>query len=91
MTGLLQPAGARVQIDQTHMGRHATGIEPITRELFSPAALSPLPTDYVGAYGAHPHCSRPERDDAAPCFAAAQRHLRVSRVPAVALFLDRAT
>jgi glycosyltransferase involved in cell wall biosynthesis len=49
MTGLLQPAGARVQIDQTHMGRHATGIERITRELFSPAALSPLPTDYVAA------------------------------------------
>ena len=31
------------------MGRHATGIERITRELFSPAALSPLPTDYVAA------------------------------------------
>jgi glycosyltransferase involved in cell wall biosynthesis len=40
---------ARLQIDQTHMGRRATGIERITRELFGPATLSPLAVDYVAA------------------------------------------
>jgi glycosyltransferase involved in cell wall biosynthesis len=49
MTDFPQPTGARLQIDQTHLGRRATGIERITRELFSPAALSPLPTDCVVA------------------------------------------
>ena len=49
MTDATPSAGARLLIDQTHMGRHATGIERITRELFSPAALSPLPVECVTA------------------------------------------
>jgi glycosyltransferase involved in cell wall biosynthesis len=49
MTNGPQYTGTRLQIDQTHMGRHATGIERITRELFSPAALSPLPIEYITA------------------------------------------
>ena len=44
MTGVAQRP--RLLIDHTHMGRNATGIERITRELFSPAALSPLEADY---------------------------------------------
>ena len=40
---------ACLQIDHTHMGRHATGIERITRELFSPDALSPLPVECITA------------------------------------------
>lgn len=39
----------RLRIDHTHMRRRATGIERITRELFSPAALSPLPVEVVEA------------------------------------------
>ena len=54
MTEVLQSTdvpqtAARLQIDHTHMGRHATGIERITRELFSPDALSPLPAEFVMA------------------------------------------
>ena len=51
MINNFQYAGARIQIDQTHMGRHATGIERITRELFSPHALSPLPVECITASG----------------------------------------
>jgi glycosyltransferase involved in cell wall biosynthesis len=39
----------RLLIDHTHLGRNATGIERITRELFSPAALSPIEADYIRA------------------------------------------
>ena len=49
MSNDLQYAGARLQIDQTHMGRNATGIERITRELFSRDALSPLPVECMTA------------------------------------------
>jgi glycosyltransferase involved in cell wall biosynthesis len=49
MTNVSQPTGARLQIDQTHLGRRATGIERITCELFNPVALSSLPVDYVVA------------------------------------------
>ena len=33
----------RIRIDWTHVGRRATGIERITRELFAPEMLAPLP------------------------------------------------
>lgn len=36
-------AGAIV-VDQTHMARRASGIERVTRELFSSEALAPLPS-----------------------------------------------
>jgi glycosyltransferase involved in cell wall biosynthesis len=42
-------ARARLRIDHAHMRRRATGIERITRELFSPAVLSPLPVETVEA------------------------------------------
>jgi glycosyltransferase involved in cell wall biosynthesis len=47
MTDMAQTGRARLQIDQTHLGRHTTGIERITRELFNPGALSSLPVDCV--------------------------------------------
>lgn len=31
-----------IYVDHTHLGRHVTGLERITQELFSPAALAPL-------------------------------------------------
>jgi glycosyltransferase involved in cell wall biosynthesis len=31
-----------IYVDHTHLGRHVTGLERITMELFSPAALAPL-------------------------------------------------
>jgi glycosyltransferase involved in cell wall biosynthesis len=31
-----------IYVDHTHLGRHVTGLERITHELFSPAALAPL-------------------------------------------------
>lgn len=40
-----------LRIDHTHMRRRATGIERITRELFSPSVLSPLPVETVEAPG----------------------------------------
>jgi glycosyltransferase involved in cell wall biosynthesis len=49
MNDLLQSSGARLQIDWTHMGRRATGLERITRELFSPEVLRPLPAECVKA------------------------------------------
>lgn len=49
MTDCRKPDGVRLQIDHTHLGRRATGIERITRELFSAAALSPLPSDCIEA------------------------------------------
>lgn len=39
----------RLVIDHTHMRRRATGIERITRELFSPSVLSPLPVETIEA------------------------------------------
>lgn len=36
-----------VFVDTTHMGRHVTGIERITAELFSPSALAPLRVEHL--------------------------------------------
>ena len=33
-----------IVVDQTHMARRASGIERVTRELFSREALAPLPS-----------------------------------------------
>jgi glycosyltransferase involved in cell wall biosynthesis len=41
-------------VDHTHLGRHVTGLERITLELFSPAALAPLDVTPVSASGT-PH------------------------------------
>lgn len=49
MTGKRKPLQRRLRIDHTHMGRRSTGIERITRELFSPSVLSPLPVETVVA------------------------------------------
>lgn len=38
-------------VDETHLGRHVTGLERITRELFSAEALSPLPVKPLTAKG----------------------------------------
>jgi glycosyltransferase involved in cell wall biosynthesis len=40
-----------VYVDHTHLGRHVTGIERITMELFSPTALAPLELTPVIANG----------------------------------------
>lgn len=40
-----------VYIDHTHLGRHVTGLERITLELFSPQALAPLDVTPVTARG----------------------------------------
>jgi glycosyltransferase involved in cell wall biosynthesis len=40
-----------IYVDQTHVGRHITGLERITLELFSPAALAPLEIVPVTAQG----------------------------------------
>lgn len=40
-----------IYVDHTHLGRHVTGLERITLELFSPAALAPLPVTPVTANG----------------------------------------
>jgi glycosyltransferase involved in cell wall biosynthesis len=40
-----------IYVDQTHLGRHVTGLERITSELFSPAALAPLKVVPVTARG----------------------------------------
>src|ERR1700737_5380083 len=40
-----------IYVDHTHLGRHVTGLERITLELFSPAALSPLEIVSVTAHG----------------------------------------
>jgi glycosyltransferase involved in cell wall biosynthesis len=50
-TGGLQ---MRVYVDQTHLGRHVTGLERITLDLFSPSALAPLDVVPVGAHGRAP-------------------------------------
>jgi len=49
VTGNTRSGAGRLCIDHTHMGRRATGIERITREMFSAAALAPLPVDTVEA------------------------------------------
>lgn len=43
-----------IYVDHTHLGRHVTGLERITLELFSPAALAPLPVVPVTARGTVP-------------------------------------
>lgn len=40
-----------IYVDHTHLGRHVTGLERITLELFSPAALAPLEIVPVAARG----------------------------------------
>jgi len=40
-----------IYVDHTHLGRHVTGLERITLELFSPAALAPLAVQPVTARG----------------------------------------
>lgn len=41
----------RLYVDESHLGRHVTGLERITLELFSAAALAPLPVTPVRARG----------------------------------------
>ena len=43
--------GVRILVDHTHCGRHVTGIERITLELFSAEALAPLPVEIVRSNG----------------------------------------
>jgi glycosyltransferase involved in cell wall biosynthesis len=43
-----------IYVDHTHLGRHVTGLERITLELFSPAALAPLDVVPVTARGTGP-------------------------------------
>ncbi len=43
------PKGARLLVDATHLGRHVTGIERITEELFRAEALAPLPVEHARA------------------------------------------
>ena len=40
-----------IYVDNTHLGRHVTGLERITLELFSEAALAPLDVVPVKAQG----------------------------------------
>jgi glycosyltransferase involved in cell wall biosynthesis len=40
-----------IYVDHTHLGRHVTGLERITLELFSPDALAPLDVIPVTAHG----------------------------------------
>ena len=40
-----------IYVDHTHLGRHVTGLERITLELFSAAALAPLEVVPVTAHG----------------------------------------
>ena len=40
---------AKIYVDHTHCGRHVTGLERITQELFSQEALAPLAVDIVAA------------------------------------------
>src|SRR5258708_28161001 len=40
-----------IYVDHTHLGRHVTGLERITLELFSPAALAPLAVVPITAHG----------------------------------------
>src|SRR3954463_14347060 len=40
-----------IYVDHTHLGRHVTGLERITLELFSPAALAPLDVVPITAQG----------------------------------------
>jgi glycosyltransferase involved in cell wall biosynthesis len=44
-----------VRIDYTHVGRRTSGIERVTTEQFSGAALSPLPIRPFGAFGSRLH------------------------------------
>ena len=41
----------KILIDHTHCGRHVTGIERISLELFSAEALSPLPVEIIRSSG----------------------------------------
>ncbi|MCX5513183.1 glycosyl transferase [Kaistia algarum] len=41
----------RIYVDESHLGRHVTGLERITLELFSAEALAPLPVESIRAAG----------------------------------------
>ena len=43
--------GGRILVDHTHCGRHVTGLERITLELFSRQALAPLDATIIGSSG----------------------------------------
>ena len=47
-----------IYVDHTHLGRHVTGLERITLELFSPAALAPLEIVPIAAQGARQMVTR---------------------------------
>lgn len=47
----MSEADANIYVDHTHCGRHVTGLERITQELFSAEALAPLPVRLVTAAG----------------------------------------
>ena len=47
----MTPRNATIFVDETHCGRHVTGLERITLELFSAEALAPLPVTPVRAPG----------------------------------------
>ena len=47
----MTPVPGTILVDETHCGRHVTGLERITLELFSAAALAPLPVTPVRAPG----------------------------------------
>lgn len=44
-------AGAPIYVDHTHCGRHVTGLERITLELFSREVLAPLDVEIIGSSG----------------------------------------
>src|SRR5712664_2080506 len=52
-SGLPLRSGQRmaIYVDHTHLGRHVTGLERITLELFSPGALAPLEIVPITAHG----------------------------------------
>ena len=45
------PVQPNIFVDHTHCGRHVTGIERITLELFSKAALAPLDVSIINSSG----------------------------------------
>src|SRR3569833_2080060 len=49
-------------VDHTHLGRHVTGLERITLELFSKEALAPLPIVPVTAQGKRQMIARQTQD-----------------------------
>src|SRR5258705_1047223 len=60
-SGLPLRSGKRmaIYVDHTHLGRPVTGLERITLELFSPAALAPLEIVPITARGTRPMVTTP--------------------------------